>query len=181
MDSAWMNDFCALLGDRGVRTARFEFAYMAARRQGDRRPPPRADTLLNEYVAAVRSAGVDRLVIGGKSMGGRVATMVADDVGAAGVVCLGYPFHAPGKPEQVRTAHLLTMTTPALICQGERDAFGTREELARYGLPSTIEVRWLADGDHDLRPRKARSGFTHVDHMATAANAVAEFTKRVLA
>jgi predicted alpha/beta-hydrolase family hydrolase len=181
MDSAWMNDFCALLSDRGVRTARFEFAYMAARRKGQRRPPPRADTLLDEYRLAVRSAGVDRLVIGGKSMGGRVATMIADDVQAAGVVCIGYPFHPPGKPEQLRTAHLMGLTTPALICQGERDAFGARSEIAAYGLSPGIEFSWYADGDHDLRPRKAISGFTYRDHLSTAADAVAEFTTRVLA
>ena len=102
-------------------------------------------------------------------MGGRVASMVADELHAAGQVagllCLGYPFHPPGRPEQLRTAHLERLATPALICQGTRDPFGTREEVAGYALSPAIEILWLEDGDHDLRPRKAVSGFTAAEHL----------------
>jgi predicted alpha/beta-hydrolase family hydrolase len=113
-----------------------------------------------EYVAAVEALGAGApLVVGGKSMGGRVASMVSDQLLAAGkivgLLCLGYPFHPPGRPEQLRTAHLEALRTPALICQGTRDPFGTREEVAGYALSEQIELFWVEDGDHDLKPRKA--------------------------
>ena len=97
----------------------------------------------------------------------------------AGLVCLGYPFHPLGKPEQLRTAHLGSLHTPTLICQGTRDAFGTRDEVAGYTLSESIELEWLEDGDHDLRPRKGISGFTHAQHLASTADAIAAFTKRI--
>ena len=162
MDSKWMNEMANLLAGEGVQVARFEFAYMAGRRQGQRKPPPRAETVMVEYRAAVEALGAQgSLFIGGKSMGGRVASMVADELFAAGkiagLVCLGYPFHPPGQPTKLRTAHLEKMRTPALICQGTRDPFGTRDEVPGYPLSSAIEVEWMEDGDHDFRARKPYS------------------------
>lgn len=181
MDSAWLGDFAGLLAERGIRTVRFEFGYMAARRDGLRKPPPRADTLLPEYREVVAAVGGHRLFIGGKSMGGRVASMIADELHDTGeirgLVCLGYPFHPLGKPGQLRTAHLATMRTPTLICQGTRDLFGTREEVEGYPLSPAIAVEWLEDGDHDFRPRKAVSGLTLAQHLASAADAVAAFIR----
>jgi len=187
MDSAGMTAVVGPLVGRGLRVARFEFGYMAARRDGVRKPPPRADTLAPEYrdaVAAVRAAGpIGSLLIGGRSMGGRVASMVADeldDLGyIRGLVCLGYPFHPPEKPEQLRTAHLHELRVPTLICQGTRDPFGTREEVPGYDLSPAIEVHWLEDGDHDLRPRKAISGRSYAQNLGEAADAVAAFAARV--
>lgn len=187
MDSAGMNALVGPLVSRGIRVVRFEFGYMAARRDGVRKPPPRADTLAPEYrdaVAAVREAGpIGSLLIGGKSMGGRVASMVADELAdlgyIRGLVCLGYPFHPPEKPEQLRTAHLHELRTPTLICQGTRDPFGTRDEVPGYGLSPAIEVHWLEDGDHDLRPRKAISGRSYAENLTEAADAVAAFAARV--
>jgi len=187
MDSAGMTALVGPLTSRGIRVVRFEFGYMAARRSGVRRPPPRADTLAPEYrsaVAAVRAAGpIGSLIIGGKSMGGRVASLVADeltDLGYLhGLVCLGYPFHPPAKPEQLRTAHLHELRTPTLICQGTRDPFGTRDEVPGYGLSPAIEVHWLEDGDHDLRPRTAVSGRSYAENLGEAADAVADFAARV--
>ena len=182
MDSAWMTGFAELLEERGIRVARFEFDYMAARRTGARKPAPKAERVLDEYRAAVAEAVAvvgGAVYIGGKSYGGRVASMVADELhGAAsveGLVCLGYPFHPPGAPEKLRTSHLLELRTPALICQGTRDPFGTREEVAGYGLPASIRFCWLEDGEHEFKPRKAVSGFTHREHLVTAAEAVREF------
>ncbi len=97
----------------------------------------------------------------------------------AGLVCLSYPWHPPEKPEQPRIAHLLGLRTPTLICQGTRDPFGSPVEVAGYGLPASIDVLWFEDGDHDLRPRKAVSGFTAAQHLDTAADAVSDFVKRV--
>jgi len=182
MDSAAMNAMAAALGGAGLRVARFEFGYMASRRtDAGRKPPPRAETLLGEYRNAVDELGASGpLVIGGKSMGGRVASMLADELLAdgkvAGLLCLGYPFHPPGKPEQLRTAHLAGLKTPALICQGMRDIFGSREEVAGYTLSKKIEILWLEDGDHDLKPRKAISGFTAADHLKTVAEKVRDWS-----
>ena len=182
MDSAAMNEVTGAIASRGIRVVRFEFGYMAARRQGVRKAPPRAETLIGEYrdvVAEVAAEGP--IVIGGKSMGGRVASMIADELHSQGSVqglaCLGYPFHPIAKPDQLRTAHLERLTTPALIVQGTRDAFGTRNEVAEYTLSPAIEILWLEDGDHGLRPRKGVSGLTYAEHLATMADAVARFVR----
>jgi predicted alpha/beta-hydrolase family hydrolase len=164
------------LAAAGFRVARFEFGYMADRRaSGSRRPPPRADKLNDEFVAAVSQLDCKGpLIIGGKSMGGRVASMVADDLykagKIAGLLCLGYPFHPPDKPESLRTAHLAAIETPTLICQGTRDELGTREDVADYDLSPKIEIHWLEDGDHDLKPRKTVSGLSAADHLKTMAS-----------
>ena len=185
MDSASMNAAAIALAAVDFRVARFEFGYMASRRKGDgRKPPPRAETLKDEYLAAVTElAATNRLIIGGKSMGGRVASMIADELFAegaiSGLVCLGYPFHPPGKPMQLRTKHLAELKTPTLICQGTRDEFGTQEEVAGYTLSDKIEILWLEDGDHDLKPRKTISGFSAADHLKTMAAAVAAFATRI--
>ncbi|MGO1077279.1 alpha/beta hydrolase family protein [Inquilinus sp. CA228] len=184
MDSASMTAAAAALAEAGFRVARFEFGYMAARRDGQRKPPPRAETVIPEYRAAVDALGATGpLIIGGKSMGGRVASMAADELHAAGriagLLCLGYPFHPPGKPTQLRTAHLAGLATPALICQGTRDEFGTRDEVAFYALSDRIELQWLEDGDHDLKPRKSVSGFTAADHLRTVAAAVSDWAGRI--
>jgi uncharacterized protein len=185
MDSQSMSATARALADAGLRVARFEFAYMASRRtSAGRKPVPRAETVNPEYIAAVEALGAKGpLIIGGKSMGGRVASMVADELHAAGkiggLLCLGYPFHPPDKPDQVRTKHLVGLKTPALICQGTRDEFGAREEVARYQLSPAIEFRWLEDGDHDLRPRKSVSGFSALDHLKTLAQAVRQWAGRI--
>ena len=150
------------LAAAGLRVARFEFGYMAGRRQGVRKPPPRAETVMPEYRAAVADlGGAGRLVIGGKSMGGRVASMVADELHArevAGLLCLGYPFHPPGRPEQLRTQASGRRWHAGADRAGHARRFGSREEVEGYPLSPAIRVLWLEDGDHDLRPRKARVG-----------------------
>lgn len=175
MDSPSMSASAEALAGAGFRVARFEFDYMAARRSGAARlPPPRAERLIPQYVAAIDALDAKgTLVIGGKSMGGRVASMVADaefERGRIrGLLCLGYPFHPPGKPQQLRTGHLADLKTPALIVQGTRDEFGTREEVSTYGLSPLVEVLWLEDGDHDLKPRERVSGLSAAEHLKTMA------------
>ena len=183
MDSATMQATAEALAAAGLRVARFEFGYMAARRNGHRKPPPRADLLIPEYRAAVEQIEVaGPLIIGGKSMGGRVASMVADGLHAggriAGLLCIGYPFHPPGRPDQPRVAHLAGLRTPTLICQGTRDVFGSREEVSGYDLSGRIEILWLEDGDHDLKPRRA-SRFTHAQHLRTLAVAAKAWADRI--
>lgn len=161
MDSPFMTKLAASLAEAGVCVHRFEFGYMAARRSGgSRRPPPRAETLAGEYDATVQAVSKSlrrgqRLFIGGKSMGGRVASLVAHHFygqgKVSGLVCVGYPFHPPAKPEQLRTAHLKEFDCPALIVQGTRDPFGTRDEVAGYELAKSIAIAWFENGDHDLK------------------------------
>ena len=114
------------------------------------------------------------LVIGGKSMGGRIATLVANQAGVAGLVCLGYPFHPVGKPDRPRVEHLHSIRAPTLIVQGERDPFGNREEVAGYKLSPAVRVAWVLDGDHSFKPRKS-SGRTERQNWEAALGEVAAF------
>ncbi|WP_277374472.1 alpha/beta fold hydrolase [Pseudomonas sp. AA-38] len=178
MDSPFMQSMARGLAARGVQVVRFEFAYMAQRRvDGRKRPPnPQAQLLQQwrEVYAQVRQRVAGPVAIGGKSMGGRMASLLADELGAAALVCLGYPFYAAGKPEKPRVAHLAELRTPTLIVQGERDALGSREAVATYDLSPTIELHWLQAADHDLKPLKA-SGFSHEQHLDTATRSIVEF------
>lgn len=175
MDTQWMADIAQALAGQGLQVIRFEFDYMASRQTSSkRRPPPRAEHLQEEFKAVVSELGKQRsLVIGGKSMGGRVASMVADELYRQGMIigllCLGYPFHPIGKPEKLRTAHLAELSTPTLICQGTRDPLGSQAEVAGYKLSNAIRINWLDDGDHDFKPRKAISDLTVNDHISNAA------------
>jgi predicted alpha/beta-hydrolase family hydrolase len=187
MDSASMTASARALTASGlIRVARFEFDYMASRRTAaGRKPPPRAEKLKSEYLSAIDALDAKGpLIIGGKSMGGRVASMVADDLylsgRIAGLLCLGYPFHPLGKPDQLRTEHLKSLKAPTLIAQGTRDPFGTRDEVSTYHLSKNIEILWLEDGDHDFRPRKSLSGFSAADHLSTLAERVSAWVKRIL-
>lgn len=178
MDSGFMDDIAQRLAGQGVGVLRFEFPYMAQRRAtGGKRPPNPQAVLLEswrEVWREVRPLVAGPLAVGGKSMGGRMASLLADELGADALVCLGYPFYAPGKPEKPRVAHMAGLKTPTLIIQGTRDALGNREAVENYELSPAIELCWLEAGDHDLKPLKA-SGFTHADHMKTAAQRVAAF------
>src|SRR6516162_4915069 len=166
MDSPFMNRVSAGLAARGVRVARFEFPYMARRRsEGRRGAPDREPVLRSRWTEIVeRLGGGGRVVVGGKSMGGRIASMIADEVGARGLLCLGYPFHPPGDPSRLRTAHLADLHTPALLVQGTRDAFGTREDVAGYRLSPAIRIHWIDGGDHSFKP-PARSGRTEKQNV----------------
>ncbi len=177
MDSDFMAAFAQGLGGTGLRVARFEFPYMAARRSGGgKRPPDRLPILLEAWRQVIAAVGSNRFAIGGKSLGGRIASLIAEQSGARALVCLGYPFHPPGKPERLRTAHLETLETPTLIVQGTRDALGSASDVAQYRLSSRIRFHWAEDGDHSLVPRKA-SGRTREQNRMEAIEAVAEFLK----
>ena len=180
MDSPFMNTVAEQVAAAGIEVIRFEFEYMAkGRDEGTRPGPDRAPKLIarfNEVLGLVGPA--DEIIIGGKSMGGRIASMIADEVGAAGVLCLGYPFHPPGKPERLRTAHLETLKTPTLIVQGTRDRLGNEEEVETYSLSPSIELAWIGDGDHSFKPRK-KSGRTVEQNLAAATGAAVEFIRRV--
>ena len=178
MDSPFMAAIAGGLAAGCIGFAGLGFPTLVAGRHcGGRRPPDRLPVLLDAWRAvAATLADTTTLVIGGKSLGGRVASMVADEVGAAGLLCLGYPFHAAGKPPGERIAHLATLRTPTLIVQGTRDPLGRPDEVASYPLAPAVTVAWIADGDHSLTPRKA-SGRTAGDTMDEAIGLAAAFVR----
>lgn len=191
-DSPFMQDMAKLLVARKIETVLFDFDYMQVIKEtGKKRPPeklPKLQAQWHQQIEAVLNAqsiplkstldAVPQhdlpLFIGGKSMGGRVASTIFPETPAKGCICLGYPFHPPGKPEKLRAEHLLTMDKPLLVVQGERDTFGNKEEVARYALPQSVSVHYLMDGDHSFKPRKA-SGVTLAENMAEAADTIAAF------
>lgn len=181
MDSPFLNFFASGLAQQGYRVARFEFPYMAARRQsGGRRPPDRLNVLLDCWQSVIDRLGPHRLVIGGKSLGGRMASMVADRNGVRGLLCLGYPFHPTGRPDTLRIEHLRQMQTPALILQGARDPFGKQADVAGYPLSPAIRLHWLADGDHNFTPRVA-SGRTERQNWQEGLEIIGGFLQQTLA
>ncbi|MTI18769.1 abhydrolase domain-containing 18 [Rhodobacteraceae bacterium RKSG542] len=163
MDSNFMERFAQALCGHGVTVARFEFDYMAKRRVTEKKaPPPKAEKLVGEYQRVLQEVQKETegpLFIGGKSMGGRVAAMLACGSSlpkrVAGVVCLGYPFHPIGKdaPENWRMEPLADSKRPIMIAQGERDQMGHWWELDEIELPSTVTIHFLEDGNHDFAPR----------------------------
>ncbi|MGH7843003.1 MAG: alpha/beta fold hydrolase [Candidatus Binataceae bacterium] len=179
-DSPFMNTIATGLAAAGLRVARFEFPYMQARRQsGKRGAPDREPVLLQSWRDAITGLGGGaHVVIGGKSLGGRIASMVADEMGVRGLVCLGYPFHPPGQPARTRVKHLEAMRTPTLILQGARDSFGRRDEVERYQLSPRIRVAWISDGDHSFKPR-ASSGRSERQNLDEAIAKVVEFVSEL--
>jgi predicted alpha/beta-hydrolase family hydrolase len=181
MDSAWMVRVARGIAAAGVRVVRFEFPYMAARRRGEKKggAPDRAPILLDSFRNVVAAHGGGPAVfIGGKSMGGRMATMVADELHVRGVVCFGYPFHPPGQPAKLRTEHLRTMSTPTLILQGSRDIFGNGDEVPAYELSDAIRVEWMPGGDHSFKPNAA-SGVTEKQNIEHAIEEAVTFITTV--
>jgi len=180
MDSLFMEAMAQGLAKRGARVVRFEFPYMAQRRaDGRQRAPDRLPRLLDAFREQVAMEKVTaKLVIGGKSMGGRIASLLVDELAAhsnvSGCLCLGYPFHAPGKPEQRRTTHLETLSTPTLILQGERDSFGRRAEVEGYSLSPAIAVQWITAGDHSFKPTR-RSGLSESGNWSQAVEQASHF------
>jgi uncharacterized protein len=158
--SAFMVDFARALARRGCQAVTFNFPYTE---QG-RRLPDRAPTLeacFRDVIAAIRARadlGTGPLVIGGKSMGGRIASHLAAQglADLAGLVALGYPLHPPGRPQQLRALHLARIRQPMLIVQGSRDAFGTPEELrlALVPLGATATLQVVEGGDHSFKVPK---------------------------
>jgi predicted alpha/beta-hydrolase family hydrolase len=181
MDSPFMAAMASGLAAQGWRVVRFEFAYMARQRLSGRKAAPdrlpKLQEVFRQQVALEAAQGP--VVIGGKSMGGRVASLLLDELQVLGGVCLGYPFHPLGKPEQLRTEHLRELATPTLILQGERDGFGHRLEVETYSLSPQITLQWLPDGDHSFKPRKS-SGITEEQNWHQAVVAIDDFCRGLL-
>jgi hypothetical protein len=182
MHAATLTIVADALADAKVPSLRFNFPYRAA----GRRAPDRALVL----EASVREAAaelarraklpVGRLVLGGRSMGGRICSMVAadphDPLHPLGLVLLGYPLHPPGRPEKLRVEHFKRLLVPTLFVSGTRDAFGTPAELKRHArkVKGPVGFHWIETGDHGFKPLKS-SGSTVEAVLADVAGAVVDF------
>ncbi len=175
MDSPFLNIIADELVQRNHKVVRFEFPYMAERRvTTKKRPPNRMPVLEETWQNVIKTLKSTRLFIGGKSMGGRVASMVADNASVRGVICLGYPFHPPGQPNKLRVEHLQSMKTATLILQGVRDTFGNEGEVGSYKLSKNVQISWIPDGDHSFKPR-VKSGHTEHDNLILAVDKIDQF------
>ena len=175
MDSEFMAVFAEGLANFRYRVVRFEFPYMAERRAtGKKRPPDRQPKLLDCWQSIIDEFGADTLIIGGKSMGGRMATLIADDAKVRGVVALGYPFYGAGRANKPRIDHLMELKTPTLICQGTRDPMGSYDVVTALTLSTSIKYHWAEDGDHSLKPRK-KSGRTQDQNWTESLDAINGF------
>ena len=188
MDTPFMAAIASGLGLKGWRVVLFEFGYMARMRETGRRQGPDRMPVLQEVfrqqVQLEKEVWPDRpLFVGGKSMGGRVASLLVDGLAASsgveGCLCLGYPFHPPGKPLTLRTEHLAELQAPTLVLQGERDPFGKREEVESYFLSPQVQVEWIPSGDHSFKPTKG-SGLSEPENWATAVGLADSFFGEVL-
>ncbi len=179
MEHEFMSAVAKGLVERGIRVVRFNFPYMVKRSEdGKKRPPDRAPKLLEAYQEVITHFTNEPVVIGGKSMGGRMSSLLADNKLVAAIACLGYPFHPPGKPEKFKGGHLATLDKPTLILQGERDTFGKKEEFEHFALSEQVRVTFIPDGDHSFKPRK-RSGHTEEGNIALAVKYLAGFIKEM--
>jgi predicted alpha/beta-hydrolase family hydrolase len=177
MRHEFMQFFAEGLAGRGLSVVRFDFAYM----EKGRRSPDRQPVLEETYRAVVHELRADlepaRLVLGGKSMGGRIAShVVAAGEAADGLVFLGYPLHPPGKPERLRDAHLYDIEVPMLFVEGTRDPFCplTTLEHVRKKITAATEVYVVEDGDHSLKVRKS-SGRSTEQAWRDAIDAIADW------
>jgi uncharacterized protein len=160
MEHSVMNSLALGLSDEQIQVIRFEFPFMQkTRADGRKRPPDREPALLDCWREMAAEFAHPRLFLAGKSMGGRMASLVADELAPTGLILLGFPFTPPGKPDRFRGQHLATLATPTLLVQGERDNFGNREAVAAYDLAPGVNTLWVKDGDHGFSPRKS-SGTT---------------------
>lgn len=186
MHSAALRVVADALADARVPSLRFNFPYRTAGRRAPDRPPVLERAVRDAVDELTRLAKVpsDRLVLGGRSMGGRICSMVAadeaDPVPAAGLALLSYPLHPPGRPGNLRVEHLPRLTMPVLFASGTRDAFGAPDELERAAklVPGPVSFYWVETGDHSVKPLKS-SGLTSADAMAGVAEAVVSFVREL--
>ncbi len=176
--SAFIQQLSQALAVKQIKVTLFNFAYMQAQQAGGtRRPPPKIAVLQEELTQALLklSGNGEVCFVAGKSMGGRVASHLLADPALkgrlGGAFAYGYPFHPP-KKTQWRTAHFATLHGCLTIIQGERDPFGTRDELLELCWPK-VNLHWLSTADHDFKPLK-RSGLTQTVLIEQAA----ELTRR---
>lgn len=182
--SPFMRQYVTSLASQGFQVLCIDFPYMQQMLEtGKRRPPPPIAQTLEQFsgwYALLSGLFAGPLWVGGKSMGGRVATLLASQSSYAdsvpGVIVAGYPFHPPKAPHKLRLDHWPGIACPLLVLQGERDPFGTRNEVERYELPPNAQLAWLKDGDHDFKPRRI-SGLTQTVLIDEATQFAASFVR----
>ncbi|MFT2090993.1 alpha/beta family hydrolase [Paraglaciecola sp. 2405UD69-4] len=176
--SEFMTQIAEGISGHQINVVRFNFAYMElAVTLNKRRPPEKAEKLIERFSQVLDELDASLpIFIGGKSMGGRIASMLLENSLAQGCICMGYPFHPPGKPEKLRIDHLQHLTKPILILQGERDNFGTKEEVQGYPLSEKVKVNFITDGDHSFKPR-VKSGVTLQQNLTKAIQDSVSFIK----
>ena len=186
-DSPFMEELSEALERESIGVVRFEFPYMQKRRlDGKKRPPDREPVLLEHFSGVVDQVcaelgGESMILVGGKSMGGRMASILASRRdGIDGVVCFGYPFHPPGKLDRWRTAHFSDLNCPMLVLQGTRDPFGKPAEMAGHERElDGINLRWLEGGNHDFQTLKSQVQ-TQSELIASAARETRIFVEERL-
>jgi len=181
MDSDFMSLMALAIAEQGFDVVRFEFPYMQQRRTTGKKSPPSPMPKLLQFWQQLLDCAQEHttlpLVLSGKSMGGRTASLVAANEGGVltavtpricAAVCFGYPFHPPAKLEKTRVGHLKSLALPLSIFQGTRDPFGKPSEVLTYSLSDSVTLNWLDTGDHDFKPLK-RSGRSQQDLILEAA------------
>jgi hypothetical protein len=170
----------AALAAAKVPCLRFDFPYRIAGRRSPDRAPVLEDAVRKAAAELASRTGLapERLVLGGRSMGGRICSMVAAADGALGLVLLGYPLHPPGKPDQLRVEHFARLHMPVLFASGTRDAFGTPAELRRHArkVKGPVTFHWIDTADHAFKPLRA-SGLPPQQALDGVAAAVVEFVR----
>jgi len=165
------------LAGRGIDVVTFDFPYKRLQKSAPDRPPVLEQSFREVVAAARRWSQADRLFIGGKSMGGRIATHLAAQglESLSGVVCFGYPLHPPGKPQQLRIEHLPSIEVPVLVIQGERDTFGTPDELRPHldAMKAEVHLHVIPRGDHSLTVRSRPAAETYIELAEIAASFIA--------
>jgi predicted alpha/beta-hydrolase family hydrolase len=178
MHAAALTTVADALAAAKIPSLRFNFPYKAAGRRSPDRAPVLEAALREaaKELAARAKVPTDRLVLGGRSMGGRIGSMVAAEDGALGVVLLGYPLHPPGRTDQLRVEHFPRLTMPVLFASGTRDAFGTPDELQQHAstIKGRVRFHWIDTGDHGFKPLKS-SGVTPQAALVGVAEAVVDF------
>ena len=186
MKHQYIEDLVQLMNAQQLNVLRFNFPFMDKRKlDGKRRPPDRMPTLVACYQSILANVTTDLpIYIAGKSMGGRVAAILAGDKDLMnthqirGVICLGYPFHPAKKTDKLRLAPLQETQRPVLILQGQRDALGSEIEIKAYELSSHCQLHFFNDGDHDLKPR-VKSGYNLKQHQSAAVNKMRSFIDEI--
>ncbi|MFT6733908.1 MAG: putative alpha/beta-hydrolase family hydrolase [Polaribacter sp.] len=185
IEHEFMKEMVRKLNLSGLQTIPFNFPYMKIMQEtGKRRPPDRMPKLIEAFAKQLEHCQKEypnqKIIIGGKSMGGRVASLLAAQLEenktnlVDACICLGFPFHPPKKLDKYRGEHLAKIKTPTLILQGERDTFGSSSEIDDYILSAAVNVSFIPDGDHSFKPR-VRSGHTLGSNIELSVKAIIEY------
>jgi uncharacterized protein len=180
LNAAALTTVADALAKAKIPSLRFNFPYRDKGRGGPDRPPV-LEAAVHEAIAELAKTSKvapERCVLGGRSMGGRICSMVAATEGALGLVLLGYPLHPPGKPEQLRVEHFPKLKMPVLFVSGTRDTFATPDELKRSAkkIRGRVTFSWIETADHGFKPLKS-SGLTVASALQDVSGTVVDFVR----